>query len=70
MVKENYVVFYISTLENISGKDISSLTEVHEGIRKNKEKCTIMWIPIVEDWTKDQFEKFERWSSKMPWYKV
>ncbi|KAK9930999.1 hypothetical protein M0R45_018299 [Rubus argutus] len=70
VVKENYVLFYISSLENTTTADISSLTEVHEEIQKTNKNLTTVWIPIVEDWTKNQIEKFEQWGSLMPWYKM
>ncbi|XP_024193626.1 protein SIEVE ELEMENT OCCLUSION B [Rosa chinensis] len=70
LVKENSVLFYISSLENITDVDISDLIQVYDEIQKNNRKWRMVWIPIVEDWTKNQNEKFEKWGSKMPWYKV
>ncbi|XP_048437724.1 protein SIEVE ELEMENT OCCLUSION B-like [Pyrus x bretschneideri] len=63
------VLFYISRLDNVSDQDISCLKEVYEGIEKHN-KCVIVWIPVVEDWTERGGEQFEEWRSKMPWYAV
>ncbi|KAL6292148.1 hypothetical protein ACE6H2_000290 [Prunus campanulata] len=69
VLEGKYVTFYISTLDNVSHKDILSLKEVYEGTENNK--CKIVWIPIVEDWTEyGREEQFMEWRSKMPWYAV
>ncbi|KAM1552293.1 hypothetical protein ACFXTH_044439 [Malus domestica] len=59
------VLLYISSLDNVSDQDISCLKEVYEN-----DKCMIVWIPIVEDWTEGGEEQFKEWRSKMPWYAV
>ncbi|KAM1465843.1 hypothetical protein ACFXTO_045299 [Malus domestica] len=63
------VLFYISSLDNVSDQDISCLKEVYERIEKHN-KCVIVWIPVVEDWTEGGEEQFKEWRSKMPWYAV
>ncbi|KAM2690918.1 hypothetical protein EV1_044024 [Malus domestica] len=64
-----WVLFYISSLDNVSDQDISCLKEVYEGIQKYNN-CVIVWIPVVEDWTEGGEEQFKEWRSKMPWYAV
>ncbi|PRQ36305.1 putative sieve element occlusion [Rosa chinensis] len=68
--EDNYVLFYISSLENNKKDDISHLKEVHDQFPKKYKNWTIVWIPIVEDWTEDHRKKFEELASEMPWYKV
>ncbi|KAM1120307.1 hypothetical protein ACFX2B_043773 [Malus domestica] len=64
-----WVLFYISSLDNVSDQEISCLKEVYEGIEERNE-CVIVWIPVVEDWTEGGEEQFKEWRSKMPWYAV
>ena len=64
-----WVLFYISSLDNVSDQEISCLKEVYEGIEERNE-CVILWIPVVEDWTEGGEEQFKEWRSKMPWYAV
>ncbi|KAB2628456.1 hypothetical protein D8674_033251 [Pyrus ussuriensis x Pyrus communis] len=69
VLEGKWVLFYISSLDNVSDQDISCLKEVYEGIEKHN-KCVIVWIPVVEDWTGGGKEQFKEWRSKMPWYAV
>ena len=52
---------------DISDGDISILKPIYEEIKK-KNQYTIVWIPIVEQWTNEIQKKFEILRSKMPWY--
>ncbi|KAM5549617.1 protein SIEVE ELEMENT OCCLUSION B [Rosa sericea] len=70
VIKEKSVLFYMTSLENITIYDVNFLTNVYNEYKKNNENWTMVWIPIVEDWNENQIEKFEHWGSKMPWYKV
>ncbi|KAM1014538.1 hypothetical protein ACFX2C_044511 [Malus domestica] len=69
VLEGKWVLFYISSLDNVSDQDISCLKEVYERIEKHN-KCVIVWIPVVEDWTEGGEEQFKEWRSKMPWYAV
>ncbi|TQD99944.1 hypothetical protein C1H46_014448 [Malus baccata] len=69
VLEGKWVLFYISSLDNVSDQDISRLKEVYEGIEKHN-KCVIVWIPVVEDWTGGGEEQFKEWRYKMPWYAV
>ncbi|ONI29578.1 LOW QUALITY PROTEIN: hypothetical protein PRUPE_1G202900 [Prunus persica] len=70
-VKGKYVLFYISSLENIS-KELLRLTNLYKIIDK-EYKCKIVWIPIDGDWTTEAEKKelqFMEWRKMMPWYAV
>ncbi|KAL0009848.1 hypothetical protein SO802_004956 [Lithocarpus litseifolius] len=54
-----------------SGLDISEYVSILKPIYKEiKNDFKIMWIPIVEPWTKDTQKKFDIQRDDMPWYVV
>lgn len=65
--KKNVYLFFSSL--DITDDDINILRPVFEETKKNKQ-YTILWIPIVKDWTEELKAKFEILCSKMPWYVV
>ncbi len=69
MVKTKNVFLLFSGLD-ISDDDISILKPIYDEI-STKDVYKIVWIPIVERWTKDMQKRFEMLRSKMPpWYIV
>lgn len=66
------MLFYISSLENVSEEELSLLTNLYRKIDE-EYKCKIVWIPFEGDWTTKAEKKelqFKKWSEQMPWYAV
>ncbi|CAL2229755.1 unnamed protein product [Prunus armeniaca] len=71
-VRGKYVLFYISSLENISNEELSLLKNLYKRIDE-EYKCKIVWIPFEGDWTTEAQKKelqFKKWKEQMPWYAV
>ncbi|CAL8073213.1 unnamed protein product [Prunus armeniaca] len=68
ILRTKNVLLFISSLE-ISEDYINRLKEIY-GFTKDNNEHKIVWIPIVEKWTKDLQRKFEALRAKMPWYTV
>ncbi|KAL5542119.1 hypothetical protein UlMin_009829 [Ulmus minor] len=68
VLRRKYVFTLISSLD-ISETDILLLKPVYE-LTKKDTRYTIVWIPIVEQWTDELRKKFDILRSKMPWYVV
>ncbi|XP_030973475.1 protein SIEVE ELEMENT OCCLUSION B-like [Quercus lobata] len=66
VLKKKNVLLFISSLD-ITEEDISILRPIHDTIKK-EDQYKIVWIPIVEQWTKELQKKFEILRFKMPWY--
>lgn len=62
------VLLFISGLD-ISIDDISILNPIYDEIEK-KDEYKILWIPIVDRWTVDLKNKFEKLRLMMKWYTV
>ncbi|XP_042970398.1 protein SIEVE ELEMENT OCCLUSION B-like [Carya illinoinensis] len=62
------VLLFISGLD-ISIDDISILNPIYDEIVK-KDEYKILWIPIVDRWTVDLKNKFEKLRLMMKWYTV
>lgn len=63
------VLLFISSLDISEDYYISLLKPIYDLTKKNKE-YKIVWVPIVEKWTKELQVKFETQRVKMPWYTV
>ncbi|XP_020410617.1 protein SIEVE ELEMENT OCCLUSION B [Prunus persica] len=68
ILRRKNVLLFISSLE-ISEDYIARLRPIYD-FTKDKNEYKIVWIPIVEKWTKDLQHKFETLRAKMPWYTV
>ncbi|PQM34434.1 protein SIEVE ELEMENT OCCLUSION B-like [Prunus yedoensis var. nudiflora] len=69
-VKGKYVLFYISSLGNISKEELLRLTNLYKRIDQ-EYNCKIVWIPIEGNWTDEKKEsQFKEWRKMMPWYAV
>ncbi|XP_034197317.1 protein SIEVE ELEMENT OCCLUSION B-like [Prunus dulcis] len=71
-VRGKYVLFYISSLENVSKEELLLLANLYKKIDE-EYKCKIVWIPFEGDWTTEAEKKklqFKKWSEQMPWYAV
>ncbi|XP_015888002.2 protein SIEVE ELEMENT OCCLUSION B [Ziziphus jujuba] len=68
VLRRKYVLLFISSLE-ITDEDINILKPIYEATKKDNQ-YTIVWIPIVEQWTDELKKKFETIRVKMPWYVV
>uniref|UniRef100_A0A2N9GZT6 Sieve element occlusion N-terminal domain-containing protein n=1 Tax=Fagus sylvatica TaxID=28930 RepID=A0A2N9GZT6_FAGSY len=66
VLKTKNVLLFISDLD-ISDADISILRLISDKIGK-EDHYKIVWIPFMEEWTKDQKDKFENSQSNMLWY--
>ncbi|GMY20510.1 protein SIEVE ELEMENT OCCLUSION B-like [Fagus crenata] len=66
VLKTKNVLLFISDLD-ISDADISILRLISDKIGK-EDHYKIVWIPFMEEWTKDQKNKFENSQSNMLWY--
>ena len=62
------MLLFISSLD-ISDDDINVLKPIYEATKKDNQ-YSIVWIPIVEQWTDDLKKKFDILRVKMPWYVV
>ena len=62
-------MFLLITSLDITDAEISILRPIYEETKKNNQ-YTIVWIPIVDQWTDELKAKFETLCSKMPWYIV
>ena len=69
MLRRKNVFLFISGLD-ISDDDISILKPVYDTIVKKETSYTIVWIPIVEQWTEELKKKYEILRLKMPWYSL
>ena len=65
--KKNIFLFF-STLD-ITDDDIALLKPVYDTTKKEKN-YTIVWVPVVEQWTDELRKKFDALRPKMPWYIV
>ncbi|MED6143720.1 hypothetical protein PIB30_008667 [Stylosanthes scabra] len=66
------LLLFISGLDNIED-DIGPLNSIYDSISKDNDKkdYKILWVPVVENWTDKEKEKFEHLKSLMPpWYVV
>ncbi|MED6158359.1 hypothetical protein PIB30_032114 [Stylosanthes scabra] len=70
-LKTQNLFLFISGLDNIED-EITSLKPIHDSITKDKDRkdYKILWVPVVENWTNEAKEKFERLKSLIPWYVV
>ncbi|BFG15847.1 hypothetical protein CerSpe_021210 [Prunus speciosa] len=69
-VKGKYVLFYISSLGNISKEELLRLTNLYKRIDQ-EYNCKIVWIPIEGNWTDEKKKsQFMEWRKMMPWYAV
>ncbi|MED6139880.1 hypothetical protein PIB30_088088 [Stylosanthes scabra] len=70
-LKTQNLFLFISGLDNIED-EITSLKPIHDSITKDKDRkdYKILWVPVVENWTDEAKEKFERLKSLIPWYVV
>ncbi|MED6158362.1 hypothetical protein PIB30_032116 [Stylosanthes scabra] len=68
-LKTTNLFLFISGLDNIENV-IESLKSVYNSITNDidKKDYKILWVPVVENWSKEAMEKFERLKSSMPWY--
>jgi hypothetical protein len=69
VLRKKNVLLFFSGLDISIDHEISPLKLIDDGIRK-EDQYKIVWIPIVERWTNDLEEKFEKLKSKMSWYIV
>lgn len=69
VLKKKNVFLFMSSLD-ITDNDISMLKPVYDLIYKKEKSYTIVWIPIVENWTGDLLKKYVALRSKMPWYSL
>lgn len=65
--KKNIFLFF-STLD-ITDDDIALLKPVYDTTKKEKN-YTIVWVPVVEQWTDELRKKFDALRPKIPWYIV
>ncbi|KAF3456883.1 hypothetical protein FNV43_RR01537 [Rhamnella rubrinervis] len=68
ILRRKYVLLFISSLD-ISDDDINVLKPIYEATKKDNQ-YSIVWIPIVEQWTDELKKKFDILRVKMPWYVV
>ena len=64
------VFLFISSLDNVSKNEILALKAVYEETKKDNN-YTIVWIPIVEEWTdllRNKLDTILSFSNKMFWY--
>ncbi|KAL5574250.1 hypothetical protein UlMin_023847, partial [Ulmus minor] len=64
------VFLFISSLDNVSKNEILDLKAVYEETKKDND-YTIVWIPIVEEWTDELRNKLDTilsFSNQMFWY--
>ncbi|KAF4365764.1 hypothetical protein F8388_003433 [Cannabis sativa] len=69
VLRRKNVYMFITGLD-ITDEDISSLKPVYDLTKKERVSYTIVWIPIVEQWTDELKKKYESLRMKMPWYSL
>ncbi|GMN25088.1 hypothetical protein TIFTF001_040665 [Ficus carica] len=65
--KKNTLLFFSSL--DITDDDIALLKPVYDTTKKEKN-YTIVWVPVVEQWTDELRKKFDALRPKIPWYIV
>ncbi|PON78093.1 Sieve element occlusion [Trema orientale] len=68
VLRRKNVFMFFSGLD-ITDDDIAILKPVYDTTKREKS-YTIVWIPIVEQWTDELKKKYEILRSKMPWFSV
>ncbi|XP_062108826.1 protein SIEVE ELEMENT OCCLUSION B-like [Humulus lupulus] len=66
--RKNVFMFFAGL--DITEEDISILKPVYDLVSKKEKSYTIVWIPIVEQWTDELKKKYEILRTKMPWYSL
>ena len=70
VIKKKNLLLFILRLDNIQ-KKIQELKSIAKELKeKDKQDYGIIWIPIVDNWSKELKVKFENIKCKVPWYVV
>lgn len=68
VLRRKNVFLWISSLD-ITEEDIALLKPIYDKTKKERN-YTIVWVPIVEQWTDELRKKFDVLRPKIPWYIV
>lgn len=67
-LKKKNIFLFFSTLD-ITDEDIALLKPVYDKTKEEKN-YTLVWVPVVEQWTDELRKKFDALRPKIPWYIV